>query len=377
VGSLYAALRRGQIDADAVRALLLEQPRFPGPPVFAVDVSVWPRRDAETGPERAFHSSSPCQRTGSVIVRGWAYQWVAQLSPARDRWTAPVYVRRVRPTEPATDVAVELVRALVARSPLAAPAEGPPLVVFDAWYDAAHFAVALADTPAALLIRLRRNRCFCADLASEPGPNRPPASLEAQARSVASWPSAVRRGLARPPRRPPRPQRRLHRNNNNSSTTGGYRPCLGAEPHGGRAVGKGVMAARCARRHPNHARVIPEPREDFAMNRTRFPLPAAAWAAARAAALAALLAALLAAPTPTPAFACGSDPCPPPPPPTSCAGVVLPLPSNESKATLCHFTGSDGNPFVINEVGASAVNSHTTHHGDCFRFFSGETVCVP
>ncbi len=173
-GSLYAALRRGQVDADAVRALLLDQPRSPGPPVFAVDVSVWPRRDAETSPERAFHSSSPCRRTGSVIVRGWAYQWVAQLSPARDSWTAPVDVRRVRPTEQATEVAVEQGRAGVARLPLAAPAEGPPLFVFDAWYDAAHFALALADTPAALLIRLRRNRCFYADLEAEPGPNPPP-----------------------------------------------------------------------------------------------------------------------------------------------------------------------------------------------------------
>ena len=116
-GSLYAALRRGQVDADAVRALLLDQPRFPGPPVFAVDVSVWPRRDAETSPERAFHYSSPCQRTGSAIVRGWAYQWVAQLSPARDSWTAPVDVRRVRPTEQATQVAVEQVRAIVAHLP--------------------------------------------------------------------------------------------------------------------------------------------------------------------------------------------------------------------------------------------------------------------
>ena len=120
-GSLYAARRRGQIDADAVRALLLEQPRFAGPPVFAVDVSVWPRRDAETSPERAFHYSSPCQRTGSAVVRGWAYQWVAQLSPARDSWTAPVDVQRVRPTEQATQVAVEQVRAVVAQL---APAEG-------------------------------------------------------------------------------------------------------------------------------------------------------------------------------------------------------------------------------------------------------------
>ena len=170
-GSLHAALRRGQVDPDALRVLLLGQLRFPGPPVFAVDVSVWPRRDAETSPERAFHSSSPCRRTGSAIVRGWAYQWVAQLSPGRDSWTAPVDVRRVRPTEQATQLAVEQVRAIVADLPPAPPGEGPPLFVFDAWYDAAHFALALADTPAALLIRLRSNRCFYADLA--PGPNPP------------------------------------------------------------------------------------------------------------------------------------------------------------------------------------------------------------
>jgi hypothetical protein len=114
------------------------------------------------------------------------------------------------------------------------------------------------------------------------------------------------------------------------------------------------------------------------MNRARFALPTAAWAAARAVAVAGLLAALLVAPSPMPAFACGDGSCepPPPPPPTSCAGVSLPLPSNENKATLCHFTGSDGNPYVINEVAASAVNSHTSHHGDCFRFYTGETVCV-
>ena len=169
-GSLYAALRRGQVDAGALRGLLLRQPRFPGPPVFAVDVSVWPRRDAETSPERAFHYSSPCRRTGSPIVRGWAYQWVAQLSPSRDSWTAPVDVRRVRPGDQATELAVEQVRAVVAHLP---PAEGPPLFVFDAWYDAAHFALALADTPAALLIRLRSNRCFYADLGPAPGPNPP------------------------------------------------------------------------------------------------------------------------------------------------------------------------------------------------------------
>jgi hypothetical protein len=191
-GSLYAALRRGHIDADAVRALLLEQPRFPGPPVFAVDGSVSLRRDAETSPEQAFHSSSPCRRTGSAIVRGWASQSVAQLSPARDSWIAPIGVRRVRPTEQATQIAVEQVRATVAHRPPASSGERPPLFVFDAWYDAAPFALALADLPAALLIPLRSNHCFYADLA--PGPNPPPRKCQRNGAKFvcddpATWPA--------------------------------------------------------------------------------------------------------------------------------------------------------------------------------------------
>ena len=60
-----------------------------------------------------------------------------------------------------------------------------------------------------------------------------------------------------------------------------------------------------------------------------------------------------------------------------CASQVLPDPSNENKATLCHFTGSEDNPFVINEVAAAAVDSHADHHGDCWRFDGGPTICVP
>jgi len=55
----------------------------------------------------------------------------------------------------------------------------------------------------------------------------------------------------------------------------------------------------------------------------------------------------------------------------------LPDPSNPNKATLCHFTGSDSNPFIINEVSPSAVDAHTSHHGDCFKFFGQPEVCIP
>ncbi|HVG97711.1 MAG TPA: transposase [Chloroflexota bacterium] len=90
---------------------------------------------------------------------GWAYQWLTRLSWDRDSWTAPVDVRRVRPEEKPTDLAVEQLKTLVATRPAAQRGE-VPLVLFDAGYDAGGFTHALADTPVALLIRLRSNRHF-------------------------------------------------------------------------------------------------------------------------------------------------------------------------------------------------------------------------
>src|SRR5829696_5398630 len=160
-GSVYAALRRGHVHVEALRALLRRQPLPDGPPIYAVDVSVWPRADAAPRPERGYRYHSPRRRRagGDPVVPGWASQWLVRLSPARDSWTAPVDVRRVRPEEKPTAVAVAQLRALAAVGP-PAPEEGPPLVLFDAGDDAAGFTHARAGTPVALRIRLRRNRCF-------------------------------------------------------------------------------------------------------------------------------------------------------------------------------------------------------------------------
>jgi hypothetical protein len=175
-GSIYAALRRGHVHAEALRALLLRQPLPSGPPVYAVDVSVWPRADAATSPERGYQYHSPRRRRagGDPVVPGWAYQWLVRLSPERDSWTAPVDVRRVRPEEKPTAVAVEQLQTLVAAPP-AAPGQGAPLVIFDAGYDASGFTHALGGTPVSLLIRLRRNRhfWFAPDPATQPASGRP------------------------------------------------------------------------------------------------------------------------------------------------------------------------------------------------------------
>ncbi len=112
-GSVYAALVDGRLDAEALRAVMTRHPLADGQPIYAVDVSVWPRCDAEASPERGYSDHPSRHSAGQPIVAGWAYQWLAQLGFARDSWTAPVDVRRVRPTENANDVAIEQIRALV------------------------------------------------------------------------------------------------------------------------------------------------------------------------------------------------------------------------------------------------------------------------
>ena len=57
------------------------------------------------------------------------YQWLLQLSFARDSWTAPVDVRRVHPLEDDETIAVEQIRALLAQLGSSAAV---PLFVFDA-----------------------------------------------------------------------------------------------------------------------------------------------------------------------------------------------------------------------------------------------------
>jgi hypothetical protein len=54
---------------------------------------------------------------------------------------------------------------------------------------------------------------------------------------------------------------------------------------------------------------------------------------------------------------------------------LLPIPDNPNHVTLCHFTGSTGNPFVINQPSLSAAETHIGHHDDCARYADGHIVC--
>jgi hypothetical protein len=159
-GSLYAALARGDVDAERLRDLLARVLPAADPPVFAVDVTTWPRCDAECSPERGYYYHPSRHSAGQPIIAGWAYQWIAQLSFDRDSWTAPVDARRLHPLDDTDQTAAGQIRALLARLPAS---QAVPLFVFDGGYDSAQLTLDLADVPAAVLVRLRSDRCFYAD----------------------------------------------------------------------------------------------------------------------------------------------------------------------------------------------------------------------
>jgi hypothetical protein len=83
-----------------------------------------------------------------------------QLGLERDSWTAPVDARRLHSLDDTDHTAAAQVRALLERLPAS---DQPPLFVFDAGYDSAQLTLDLANAHAAVLVRLRTDRCFYAD----------------------------------------------------------------------------------------------------------------------------------------------------------------------------------------------------------------------
>jgi hypothetical protein len=167
--SLYAALAKGQIDEGDVRQLLARYPSAEDrPAVYAVDVSPWPRCDAEASPGRGYLYHPSRHSAGQPIVAGWAYQLVAGLSFERDSWVTPVDARRVPPQQDANDIAAKQVMGLVSRL-LRRPEA--PLFVFDAGYDPVRLQLHLENNHTQILVRLHSGRTFYAD--PEVPPKRP------------------------------------------------------------------------------------------------------------------------------------------------------------------------------------------------------------
>jgi hypothetical protein len=156
-GSADAALARGRIDTERLRDLLVRFLPAADPLVFAVDVTTWPRCDAECSPERGYYYHPSRHSAGQPIIAGWAFQWIAQLGFERDSWTAPVDARRLHPLDDTDHPAAVQGRTLLERLPAGGSV---PWFVFDGGDDSAQLSLDLAEVPVAVLVRLRSDRCL-------------------------------------------------------------------------------------------------------------------------------------------------------------------------------------------------------------------------
>jgi hypothetical protein len=190
----YAALARGRIDQGRLRGLLAATPPLgdPDQPVYAIDVTTWPRRAAQTSPLRQWHYHPLRHTGGKPVVAAWVYSWVCRLGMTPDSWTQPLDVWPVGPHADADRVAARQIRGLLARTP---PSAGVPLVCLDQGYDPSRLQVDLAGVRVQVLVRVRANRCWYFD----PPPRRPGArgrparhGHKLDAADPATWPPPSR-----------------------------------------------------------------------------------------------------------------------------------------------------------------------------------------
>lgn len=116
-GSLYAALNRGRLDADALRDLLISLPlsRFGGRIVLTADVSSWLRADAACSPERLFCHVHGRPKSAAQIIPGWPYSFVAALTADRTSWTQVLDTVRLGAEDDAIAVTARRLRQVVER----------------------------------------------------------------------------------------------------------------------------------------------------------------------------------------------------------------------------------------------------------------------
>ncbi|MET8129583.1 transposase, partial [Streptomyces sp. NPDC005231] len=117
-GAMYDALAQGHINVSRLRMALagLRLPRgTDGQLSIALDVTAWPRPDAECSPQR-LHCHRPCRCDGvRQTIPGWPYQVAAALGGGRSSWTGPLDAVRLGPEDDPTEVTAAQIRDLVAR----------------------------------------------------------------------------------------------------------------------------------------------------------------------------------------------------------------------------------------------------------------------
>jgi DDE superfamily endonuclease len=169
-GSVYAALSRGRIDAEGLRALLVGTVPAgrDGVVWVAGDVSGWPRPAAVTSPQRvAMYDKSARTTSGHPVTSGWPFLVLAALEWGPSSWTAPVEAVRLGPADTLTTATLAAGRRVLSGLAAAGRTETVGLV-FDAEFDLMALSHELAGHTH-VVGRLRANQVFHAEADNTPG----------------------------------------------------------------------------------------------------------------------------------------------------------------------------------------------------------------
>jgi hypothetical protein len=103
-GGTYAALACGRIDAERLRDLLVGCLPHADPLVFAVDVTTWPRCDAECSPERGLYyhprATRPASQSSPAGRSSGSASSASRGTPGPPRWTPAGCTPWTTPTTP-------------------------------------------------------------------------------------------------------------------------------------------------------------------------------------------------------------------------------------------------------------------------------------
>ena len=139
---------------------------------FAIDATPYPRPDAECSPGRGHvhHDACRCDSTRKTIP-GWEYQFIAALGHLRTAWAALVDVERTTPATRTCQTARQVKNLLRRLQAAGNGGAGAPLVIMDAGYSAAALTAALAGQDVHLLVRLPVTSVFYYNPVTWPGKN--------------------------------------------------------------------------------------------------------------------------------------------------------------------------------------------------------------
>jgi hypothetical protein len=173
--SVYKAVERGEQDRAWLTGYLSQQltPNEEGVVLLALDLSAWPRPDAETLADRQYVHSSTQDVTGRDVVVGQPYSLLGWVAQPGQSWTLPLRVARISSDQTEVAAGVSQVQAFCQARGQAALEQALHVVVADGRYGNHHFFAPLRGSGCALLARLRCDRVLYGQPGPYPGFGRP------------------------------------------------------------------------------------------------------------------------------------------------------------------------------------------------------------